>query len=188
LEDDWALPADNAYLWRTFAETLGPQSSDILSRVVFFEATTHLTSDILTKVDRMSMANSLEVRCPFLDHKLTELAMRIPHAWKLNGQRGKQILLKALGERLPADLLRLPKRGFAVPLAKWLRGPLNSFMRDHLLGPRFLARGMVSPRFVEKLVLEHERGRRDNRTWLWMLLMIELWFEQSAPVTESAVA
>jgi asparagine synthase (glutamine-hydrolysing) len=188
LADDWALPADNAYLWRMFADTLGPQASDILTRVVFFEATTHLTSDMLTKVDRMSMANSLEVRCPFLDQKLTELAMRIPHTWKLNGQRGKQILLKALGKRLPADLLRLPKRGFAVPLAKWLRGPLNSFLRDHLLGPRFLSRGIVSPGFVEKLILEHESGRRDNRTWLWMLLTVEIWFEQSALVPEGAAA
>ena len=98
---------------------------------MYFEATAKLAGDILVKVDRMSMANSLEVRCPLLDHELAEMANRIPNRWKTRDGRGKLILLKALGDRLPAALLSRPKRGFGVPLAKWFRGPL----RNHALGP-----------------------------------------------------
>ena len=82
LTSDWNLPADNAYLQESFGDSLGPDDADILSRVAYFEATTQLTSNMLVKVDRMSMANSLEIRCPLLDHKLAELAMTIPRQWK----------------------------------------------------------------------------------------------------------
>jgi asparagine synthase (glutamine-hydrolysing) len=180
LNADWGLPADNEYLWRTFGATLGPDSADILTRVAYFEATTQLTSSMLVKVDRMSMANSLEVRCPFLDHRLAELAMRIPHRWKMNGSRGKQILLKAVGDRLPSELLSLPKKGFEVPLAAWFRGPLHGFVRDHLTGRSFLERGIVSEGFLRHLLMEHDTGRRNNQHWLWMLLVLELWFRECA--------
>jgi asparagine synthase (glutamine-hydrolysing) len=188
LNADWGLPADNEYLWRTFGATLGPDSADILTRVAYFEATTQLTSSMLVKVDRMSMANSLEVRCPFLDHRLAELAMRIPHRWKMNGSGGKQILLKAVGDRLPPELLSLPKKGFEVPLAAWFRGPLHSFVRDHLTGRSFLQRGIVSEDFLRRLLTEHDTGRRNNQHWLWMLLVLELWFREcaAAPVDVAA--
>ena len=114
------------------------------------------------KVDRMSMANSLEVRCPMLDHELAELAARIPHAWKLKNGRGKDIFIRAVGHRLPPELLRQPKRGFGVPLASWFRGSLRSFVWDHLTSRAFLDRRMVSPEFVRHLLEEHDRGRRDN--------------------------
>jgi asparagine synthase (glutamine-hydrolysing) len=185
LKPDWTLPADNAYLWSTFAESLGPQQADILTQVTYFEATTQLTSDMLVKVDRMSMANSLEVRCPLLDHKLAELAMRIPHQWKRTGKQGKQILLKAIGDRLPPELLKLPKKGFGVPLAHWFRGSLRSFLWDHLTSKTFLERGVVSESFLRHLLKEHDEQRRNNYHWLWMLLVLDLWFrecEQSVPL------
>jgi asparagine synthase (glutamine-hydrolysing) len=188
LKTDWKLPADNAYIWSTFAGSLGPEQSDILSRVVNFEATMQLTSDMLVKVDRMSMANSLEIRCPFLDHQLAELAMRIPHSWNMKNGQGKQILRKAVGDRLPAELLSLPKKGFAVPLANWFRGSLKPFLWDHLTSRAFLDRGIVSEPFLRHLLEEHERGRRDNYTWLWTLLVLELWFRQNTPATAGATA
>lgn len=151
---------------------------DILSRVLQFQATTQLTGDMLVKVDRMSMAHSIEVRCPLLDHKLAEFAMRIPFAWNMKNGRGKQLLRAALADRLPPELLQLPKKGFAVPLANWFRGPLRSFLQDHLTGRSFLNRGIVSEPFLRRLLDEHDRKRRDHNHVLWMLLMLELWFRE----------
>ena len=122
---------------------------------MYFEATAKLTGDMLVKVDRMSMANSLEIRCPLLDDELAELASRIPHAWKLKNNRGKDIFIQAVGHRLPPALLNQPKRGFGVPLAIWMRGPMRSFLFDHLSSRSFLDRGMISPQFV---------GRASQRT------------------------
>src|SRR5581483_4731388 len=116
LEPKWMLPADGAWLSRVFAGYLLPENSDILSQVLHFETTVNLPGDMLVKVDRMSMANSLEVRCPLLDHELAELAAAIPHSWKIRNGRGKHILLAALGDRLPPELLSRGKMGFAIPL------------------------------------------------------------------------
>jgi asparagine synthase (glutamine-hydrolysing) len=136
---------------------------------------------MLVKVDRMSMANSLEVRSPLLDHQLAEFAMSIPCQWKMRNGRGKQIFLKAVGDRLPPELLSLPKKGFGVPLALWFRSSLRALLWDLLTSRAFLDRNIVSEEFLLKLLNEHDRGRRDNSHWLWRLLMLELWmrsFEQ----------
>jgi hypothetical protein len=93
----------------------------VLLQAFYFEATANLTGGMLVKVDRMSMANSLEVRCPLLDHQLAELASTFPPAWKMKNCKGKRILIDALGDRLPPELLNRPKRGFAVSLAIWFR-------------------------------------------------------------------
>lgn len=175
LQPGWMLPADEGFLFRTFDQCL-PRGTDVLTQAIYFEATAKLTGDMLTKVDRMSMANSLEVRCPLLDHQLAELAMKIPHSWKLRNGKGKQILIEALGDRLPPELLRRPKQGFGVPLEHWFRGSLREMLRDHLLGKRFRERGIVSPAFVKTMIEEHESGRRNNWHWLWILLMFELWY------------
>jgi asparagine synthase (glutamine-hydrolysing) len=176
LEPEWMAPADQAFLTRTFADCLLPTGRDIIQQALYFEATANLTGDMLVKVDRMSMANSLEVRSPLLDHELAELAMSIPHSWKMRNGKGKQIFLKAVGDRLPPELLRLPKKGFGVPIAAWFRGSLRPMLWDHLTSRTFLERGMISERFVRHLLSEHDSGRRDNSHWLWMLLMLELWF------------
>jgi asparagine synthase (glutamine-hydrolysing) len=193
LQPEWMLPCDGAYLARTFADCLLPDGSDALSQALYFEATSKLSGDMLVKVDRMSMAASLEVRSPLLDHELADIAAGVPHAWKIRNGQGKYILIRALGDRLPPEIMNRPKMGFAIPLAGWLRGPLRDMLRDHLDSPRFLERGIVSPPFVRHMLDEHQTGRRDNRSWLWALLVLEMWFRdherRSAPCPlETAMA
>jgi asparagine synthase (glutamine-hydrolysing) len=148
---------------------------------------------MLVKVDRMSMANSLEVRCPMLDHRLAELAASIPNQWKLRNGQGKQILLRAVGDRLDPALLNRPKWGFAVPLRHWLRTSLRDFVWDHLTSAAFTNRGIANPAFVRAIFDEHQSKRRNNALWLWRLLTLELWFrlieeERSAPAAASGAA
>ena len=189
LRSECAPPADIAFLTRKLADFLIPGDIDVLTQALYFEATAKLTGDILVKVDRMSMANSLEVRCPMLDHKLAEFAARIPHAWKIRNGRGKRILIGTLGDRLPRELLRQPKRGFGVPLALWFRTSLRTFLWDHLRHSSLVDRGIVSAEYLQRLLEEHDRGRRNHYHYLWNLLMLELWFREFArPVARPAVA
>ena len=178
LQADWMLPADGAYLIRSLAGFLLPGDADLLSQALFFETTQNLPGDMLVKVDRMSMANSLEVRCPLLDHELGELAAAIPNGWKIRNGKGKYILLRALDDRLPPALLNRRKMGFGVPLASWFRGTLKTFLWDHLSSTSFIERGIVSPAFVQQMLQEHDCGRRDNSHWLWSMLMLEQWFRR----------
>lgn len=177
LNPEWMLPADAAFLQRMLPDNFNAGNKDILSKLMYFEATNLLTGDFLAKVDRASMAASLEVRCPLLDHHLCEFATRIPHAWKWQDGKGKRILLEALGDRLPPELLTRGKMGFGVPLDHWFRGPLRELVHDSVLGKKFLDRGIVSPDFARYLVEEHESGRRNNYHQIYALLMLELWFE-----------
>jgi len=177
LNEKWMLPAEGAYLTRTFADCLLPEESDVLLQAFYFEGASNLTADMLVKVDRMSMANSLEVRCPVLDHKLADLAAKMPPQWKIQRGQGKRIFVEAMADRLPPELLNRPKKGFGMPLPNWFRGELKAFLTDHLLGSRFLGRGFVSPEFVRYLIDEHQSGRRDNAHWLWQLLALELWMK-----------
>jgi asparagine synthase (glutamine-hydrolysing) len=181
----WTFPPGETALRDAFGDCIPPDSAGILSQAMYFESTAKLTGDMLVKVDRMSMANSLEVRCPMLDCELTELAARIPHAWKIQNGKGKRILLKALGDRLPASILTRKKMGFGVPIAYWFRGPLRELLWDNLTGSQFLNRGIVSPEFLKAMLAEHQAGRRDNSQWLWVLLMLEMWFREfeSYPAT-----
>ena len=174
----WMLPADAAWLRKTFAEYLLPEDADILSQVMYFETAVNLPGDMLVKVDRMSMANSLEVRCPLLDQEVAAVAAAIPHRWRIRNGRGKDFLIRALADRLPPALLTRPKMGFSVPLSIWFRGSLRGFLWDHLTSSQFLSRGVARPEFVRLLLQEHDRGRRDNYYWLWSLLMLELWFRE----------
>ena len=121
------------------------------------------------------MANSLEVRCPLLDHEMGEFAASVPTAWKMKNGRGKSILIDAMADRLPPALLTRPKMGFGVPLHHWFRTSLRDFLRDHLTSRRFRERGFTQPAFLEAILQEHQSGRRDNSLWLWSLLMLELW-------------
>jgi asparagine synthase (glutamine-hydrolysing) len=189
LAPEWMLPADAAFLRRTFPDCLLPEGVDMLSQALYFESTAKLTGEFLVKVDRMSMANSLEVRCPLLDHELAEYAAGIPNSWKLRNGKGKYIFLRAIGDRLPAPLLDRPKMGFGVPLADWFRTSLREMLWDNLTASRFLDRGLVSPGFLRYLLQEHQSGRRDNSFWLWQLLFLELWFrEVEQPVCSPALA
>ena len=186
LRPEWMMPAESGFLARMLPDCILPDSAGTLSQVMHWEAGANLTGDMLVKVDRMSMANSLEVRSPLLDHELAELAARIPHAWKMSEGQGKRILLDAVGDRLPAGLLNRPKQGFGVPLVDWFRGSLREFLWDNVTSAAFLDRGLVSPEFLRALLEEHDSGRRDNSHWLWSLLVLSLWFqEMELPVAET---
>ncbi len=177
LNPEWMLPASANGLRAVFGDAILPDRYDAVSQAMHFEATAKLTADILVKVDRMSMANSIEVRCPLLDHVLAETANRIPNRMKLRNGKGKLILLKALGDRLPPELLTRPKAGFGIPFAKWFRGPLRPMLWDSLTSKRFLDRGFTSSGRMTEVLREHDSGRRDNSFFLWLLLILELWFQ-----------
>src|SRR5215472_3763991 len=177
LNPDWMLPADAAFLEQMLPDNVNAGNDNILSKLMYFEATNLLTGDFLAKVDRASMAASLEVRCPMLDHLFCEFATKIPTAWKCQDGKGKRILLEALGDRLPPELLTRGKMGFGVPLDQWFRGPLRELVHDSVLGKKFLDRDIVSPDFARYLIDEHESGRRNNCHQIYALLMLELWFE-----------
>lgn len=153
-------------------------SDDPLSRVQYLDMKTYLVGDILTKVDRASMAHSLEVRVPILDHKLMEWMSGLPPEMKLHGREGKYVLKKAMEPYLPKDILYRPKMGFAVPLASWFRGPLKQRVRDAVLGPVLAGTGYFDPKFLRELVEQHQSGRRDNSAALWSLLMFESFYRQ----------
>ena len=139
----------------------------------YLDIKTWLPGDILTKVDRASMAHSLEVRVPLLDHRLVEWASSLPPDLKLHGGTGKYIFKKALEPDLPAEVLYRTKMGFSVPLAAWLRGPLAQRTRDALLGGAVAASGYFEPAVLEQLLREHVTGRADHSTTLWSLLMLD---------------
>jgi asparagine synthase (glutamine-hydrolysing) len=147
--------------------------ADHLSRLQYLDIKTYLVEDILVKVDRASMANSLEVRCPILDHKFMELVAKIPSSLKLKGNQGKYIFKKALSALLPRDVIMRRKQGFAVPLAIWFRNELKELSADLLLSKDPL--GVLEPLTVRKLWDRHQSGRSDFSTALWMVLMYRLW-------------
>jgi asparagine synthase (glutamine-hydrolysing) len=139
----------------------------------------YLSDGVLAKVDRASMANSLEVRAPLLDPAVVELAARIPYAWKI-GQGGKRILKRALAPLLPTEILRRGKQGFGIPLTAWLRRELVPLC-DELLDPAHLRRqGIFDPAYVSRLLQEHRTGLRDHRKPLWTLLAFQLWWQGEA--------
>jgi asparagine synthase (glutamine-hydrolysing) len=149
-----------------------------LSLIQYLDMKTYLPGDILTKVDRASMAHSLEVRVPILDHKLVEWTSGIAPALKLNGRETKYIFKKALRPHLPDAILYRSKMGFAVPLATWFRGPLRERMRQAVLSSNLADSGFFDRGFLERLVREHETRIRDHSTVLWSLLMFDAFWRQ----------
>ncbi|WP_341325131.1 XrtA/PEP-CTERM system amidotransferase [Methylotuvimicrobium sp. KM2] len=148
-------------------------SYDAQSLVQYLDIKTYLPGDILTKVDRASMAHALEVRVPLLDHKLVEWFASLQPDLKLKGREGKYIFKKSLENYLPDDILYRSKMGFAVPLASWFRGPLKEKVRSALLGNTMLDSGLFEQSVIEKMLDQHQSGLRDNSTTLWSLLMFE---------------
>ena len=147
-----------------------------VDQLLYVDTKTYMVGDILTKVDRMSMATSLEVRVPILDHVFVEWATGLPIEWKLRGQEQKYILRK-LAERVgvPREALYRPKQGFAMPLVHWIRHELKDLIMTALLEPRTVQRGYFNPAGVRQLLDEHFRGHRDHSGGIWRLLMLELW-------------
>lgn len=146
---------------------------DPLSMVQYLDMKTYLVGDILTKVDRASMAHSLEVRVPLLDHKLVEWISGIPVSMKLSNNQGKYIFKKALEPYLSNDVLYRSKKGFSVPLAEWFRKSLRQRVRESLLGKTLAETGLFNMNFIEKMVNQHQSGIRDYSAPLWTLLMFE---------------
>jgi asparagine synthase (glutamine-hydrolysing) len=144
-----------------------------LSLIQYLDLKTYLVGDINTKVDRASMAHSLEVREPLMDHPLVEWLSSLPPKFKLRYGEGKLLLKKALSPYLPPEVLYRPKMGFAVPLAKWFRGPLRESVREAVLGPVLADTGWFDSGYLRRLVQDHQSGLRDHSTPLWTLLMFE---------------
>ena len=151
-------------------------AKDRLSRLLYLDTKTYLNGDILTKVDRMSMATSLEVRVPMLDHEFVEWVTSLPVEWKFRAGARKHIL-KKLAERVgvPSDVVHRRKQGFQLPLAEWMRSEAKEKYWNILLEPRTLQRGYFKPTAVQGLIEEHVRGRRNRSGMLWRMLVLELW-------------
>jgi len=146
-----------------------------LDRMLDADLRLWLPDDLLMKVDKMSMAASVEARVPLLDHPLVEWAARLPDRYKVRGLEGK-VLLKRLARRLiPREVVDRPKVGFTVPLAPWFRGPLRELLADTLLSPACLGRGYYDPAVLRRTLEDHLEGRRDGSRELWTLLTLELW-------------
>jgi asparagine synthase (glutamine-hydrolysing) len=165
-------------------------AQDQLSRMLYLDTKTYLTADIMTKVDRMSMATSLEMRAPMLDHQFVEWVTSLPVKYKVRISEPKYIL-KKLAERLgiPPALLHRRKQGFALPLVHWMREELKDGLLTILLEPRTLQRGYFRPNAVRSVLDEHFRGYRNNTGMIWLLLVFELWhrnFVEARTIQNSA--
>lgn len=170
---------------------LNANTDDPLALIQYLDLKTYLVGDINTKVDRASMAHSLEVREPLMDHELVEWLATLQSSYKICGQEGKYLFKKSMEPYLPPDVLYRPKMGFSVPLARWFRGPLKQRLRDAVLGERLAATGWFNPVYLRHLVESHQSGARDHSAPLWTLLMFEAFLRQvvdrnpAAPVVVS---
>jgi asparagine synthase (glutamine-hydrolysing) len=140
-----------------------------------FDLETYLPEDILTKVDRMSMAHSIESRVPLLDHQVVMFAASLPSHMKLQGGERKRVLKRVAASVLPPEVLSRRKQGFAVPLDTWFRSSLKEFVVDTLQSRLARQRGYFQSQFVDRVLGEHLAGRRDHSLRLWQLVMFELW-------------
>jgi asparagine synthase (glutamine-hydrolysing) len=137
-----------------------------------------MAEDILTKVDRASMAVSLETRAPFLDPRIGEFAASLPLEYKLKGNKGKYILKRAVEDLLPRSILTRSKKGFGIPIAAWLKGRLNPLMHDLLTPERLRDQGLFEAGPVQELISEHEKGIASHHKQLWTLLVFQLWYDK----------
>ncbi|HEU5322138.1 MAG TPA: asparagine synthase (glutamine-hydrolyzing), partial [Methylomirabilota bacterium] len=161
-------------LARSFA---GLAAHDPLTRMTFSDLAMYLPDDLLVLTDRLSMAHSLEVRAPFLDHELLEFVATIPASLKIRGWTKKYLLKRAFAPLLPAHILHRKKKGFSIPLAAWFRGPLRSFLLDGLAAPRLKRLGLFDERWVARLVDEHLACRQNHENKLWALLVFTVWHD-----------
>ena len=148
-------------------------TTDPLSRIQYVDIKTYLPDDILTKVDRASMAVSLELRAPILDHQFMELVASIPSDLKLRGRTGKYIFKKAMEPLLPHDILYRPKQGFAIPLDRWFRGELKDLAYDLVMESN--KDGILDRNYLSMIWKQHQAGRFDRSAYLWTVLMFRKW-------------
>ena len=148
---------------------------DDLDRIVAIDIGSYLADDILVKLDRMAMANSLEGRAPLIDHHLVEFAVRLPASMRVRNGRGKHLLRQVARRWLPSDVLDKPKQGFAIPLAAWFRGPLRELASDLIASRAFRERGLIAAAAADAYLADHLAGRADHGETLWLVLSLELW-------------
>jgi asparagine synthase (glutamine-hydrolysing) len=165
----------SVFLDEWFAKANG---SGILDATLLTDQMTYLPNDLLVKVDIASMANSLEARSPFLDHKVIEFAASLPENLKMRGFETKSLLKKVAAKLVPREVVYRRKMGFGVPIGNWFRGEMKSFVQGILLSEKSLNRGIVKPEIVQKYVSEHINAERDHTFQIWTLLMLELWFQR----------
>jgi asparagine synthase (glutamine-hydrolysing) len=151
------------------------RGKDPVSRMLYLDTKTWLPDDLLVKADKMTMAAAVELRVPFLDHRLVELAASFPTALKIKGRQGKHIMKRYAATLLPEVLVRRKKRGFPVPMEQWMRGPLGQMARDVLLDGRTRQRGIFDIPYVESLFARHDSGRENYSGNIWSLLVLETW-------------
>jgi asparagine synthase (glutamine-hydrolysing) len=167
-------------------------TDDPLSMIQYLDMKTYLPGDILTKVDRASMAHALEVRVPLLDHQFVEWVSGLPSSSKLRNGEGKHVFKKALEPYLTEDILYRKKMGFSIPLASWLRGPLLETMRRAVLNPALLDTGIFNAKYLQQIVDEHQAGTKDHAVTLWSVLMFDAFLRKNgaastpAPVAQAA--
>jgi asparagine synthase (glutamine-hydrolysing) len=161
---------EDLYRYESFAS-----ETSMGNRILYAYKKLYLAEDILTKVDRASMWSSLEARAPFMDHEFVDFVFRLPYAMKFSGMTMKYILKKAFGPLLPKAIVSRPKKGFGMPVAKWIKGPLREMTTD-ILAPEKIAReGFFRPKEVTGLLRDHLTGKVDNRKKLWTLIVFEKW-------------
>ena len=160
-------------------------SDDPLAQALYTDFNTWLPGDILTKVDRASMANSLEVRAPFLDHQFVEWAATLPAGLKLHNKTSKYVLKRALEPILPHEILYRPKQGFSMPLGRWFQGPLRARIREAISSPLLRDTHYFNGSELIRIVDDHEQGRRDHSALLWLVLVFETFLRRRAASSSS---
>jgi asparagine synthase (glutamine-hydrolysing) len=152
--------------------------TDDFQRLLYLSLKLYLQDDILVKVDRASMANSLEVRAPYLDYRLVEFAARLPLRYKLRGLQTKYLLKRVAASLIPRRIVHRPKKGFGIPLSRWLGCELQPLLNEYFSEDRLRKEGFFRPEYIRRLADEHKRRVRDHRKLLWTLLIFELWCER----------
>ena len=169
-------PRDQAFRWDVQQPLDG-----LVERIQELDFHTYLSEDLLVKLDRATMLTSLEGRVPFLDHQLVESMASLPTAYKLRGFDAKRALKRAMQGKLPPEILSRPKKGFGIPIADWLRGPLKFLLDEHLNAHYLREQGLFRVEAIEKLVTQHLAGFADNRKALWTLLVFQQWWRHARP-------
>ena len=155
-------------------------ADETLNQLLYLDVKLYLEGDILTKVDRASMANSLEVRVPLLNHSLAEYLSEVPHELKLRRMTSKFLLKKAMKHRLPSEIIGRSKKGFNAPVGYWINSSLKELVRDQLSEEKIRREGYFRPEYITRLLKEHADGTHDHRKLIWTLLVFELWHERYA--------
>jgi asparagine synthase (glutamine-hydrolysing) len=157
-----------------------PEVTELVRGMLYMDFACYLADDVLVKVDRASMAVSLEVRCPLLDHRVVELAWSLPLAMRLNQSGGKRILRQVLRRYVPATLTERPKMGFGVPVGDWVRGPLRDWAESLLDEKRLREEGFLRPDAVRRIWHQHLSGWHNHKNLVWNLLMFQAWYEANS--------